>query len=470
MKLRSILAGVFLIGLSTLLYGCGGGGGGAPAPSNVSINGGNVIDGYLSGAFVFADCNGNKKFDSGEPHGITDSDGNIGEITVPVSCKDANLIATGGTDIATGLPFYGVLMAKAGSKNITPLTTLVTVNPAFAAKLKLAGITDPGADYISSPNSSAAGIAQAVGATLSVIGKATKVSNTSSFYGVVEKIADSLNGNDVDISDTSSFASAVAAGAKDAVNELKSDPNATIANVDTSSFEDSINKLAAAVKDAGGDASKVKAATDDADSSAASVITAFTITPENLAFAGQSTTVTDGSFSLPNITTGDVDISKELKIGVSTNSSAFSSWSEKTYSNVSLTAVVTDSNSTRRATVRLYPINIVVDVSGTISSVTVPADAELTVSGTDSKGNPVSPVVIVNKIANSTMDGTIGTDCPAGGSNCFSFDLGVVENKIQAQVPASNPLYQIGSAGDYELTIRAEGLPMDAITGNIKVQ
>ena len=63
MKLRSILAGVFLIGLSTLLYGCGGGGGVAPAPSNVSINGSYFIDGYLIVSFVFADFNCHYNFD-----------------------------------------------------------------------------------------------------------------------------------------------------------------------------------------------------------------------------------------------------------------------------------------------------------------------------------------------------------------------------------------------------------------------
>ncbi len=467
MKFRSILTGVFLIGLSTLLYGCGGGGGGAPAPSNVSINGGKVIDGYLSGAFVFADYNGNKKFDSNEQHTTTNSKGIIGEITVPVKYKDANLIATGGTDIATGLPYYGILMAKAGSKNITPLTTLVVANPAFADKLKSVGI-DPGADYISTPNSSAAGIAQAIGATLSVIGKATKVNDPDKLDSVIKNIADSLTGNSVDLTNTSSFASAVATGAVNAIDELKKS-NPDITDVDTSSFEDTINKLAAAVKDAGGNTSEVKTATDDADSSAASAITAFAITPTNLVFAGQEAAITNGSFSLPDVTTGEVDLSKELEIGVSTNSSAFSSWTGKTYSDVSLTVVVTDSNSKRRATVRLYPINIVVDGSGAISSITVPADAELAVSGTDSKGNPVSPVVIVNKKANSTMDGTIGTSCSTL-SNCFSFNLGVVENKIQAQVTPNNPLYQIGSVGNYTLTIRVEGLPMDVITGNIIVQ
>ena len=58
-----------------MAVGCGGGGGGedsAPAPQSLEVT---AIDGYLSGAQVWLDVNGNKALDEGEPSAITDATG-----------------------------------------------------------------------------------------------------------------------------------------------------------------------------------------------------------------------------------------------------------------------------------------------------------------------------------------------------------------------------------------------------------
>ena len=80
-----------------------------------------VSDGYISGAIIFADVNGNGKLDDGEASTTSDANGKFtpfGEV--------APLVASGGTDISTGLPFEGTLQAPWGSTAITPLTTLVS--------------------------------------------------------------------------------------------------------------------------------------------------------------------------------------------------------------------------------------------------------------------------------------------------------------------------------------------------------
>jgi hypothetical protein len=77
--------------------------------------------GYLFGATVFADANGNGQIDSGEVSATTDSKG-----TFVLSGGSGPLIAFGGTDTSTGLSFKGQLSAPAGSTAITPLTTLLT--------------------------------------------------------------------------------------------------------------------------------------------------------------------------------------------------------------------------------------------------------------------------------------------------------------------------------------------------------
>lgn len=83
---------------------------------------GKVIDGYVKGATVFADLNGDGVHNEDEPSTTTDAFGNF---TLPGVTGFGNLIVSGGTDIATGKPFEGMMTAPAGSTVINPLTTLI---------------------------------------------------------------------------------------------------------------------------------------------------------------------------------------------------------------------------------------------------------------------------------------------------------------------------------------------------------
>ena len=93
-----------------------------------------VQDGYISGATVFFDANGNGVFDPGEATGVTDATGHY--VITSAGALTGNLIAFGGTNIDTGLANQSVLMAPAGSSVINPLTTLVAqvlaANPTFS--------------------------------------------------------------------------------------------------------------------------------------------------------------------------------------------------------------------------------------------------------------------------------------------------------------------------------------------------
>src|SRR5262249_23123379 len=75
-----------------------------------------VRDGPISGAVVFADDNNNGTLDDGEFFTMTDAAGNFEPIG-----GVGPLVAYGGTDASTGLPFTGVLEAPAGSTSINPL-------------------------------------------------------------------------------------------------------------------------------------------------------------------------------------------------------------------------------------------------------------------------------------------------------------------------------------------------------------
>jgi len=81
---------------------------------------GNAIDGYIVGATVFADANGNGVQDTGEAFTTTGANG-----LFTLTGGSGKLILTGGTDVSTGQAFKGTLTAPAGSTVVTPLTTLI---------------------------------------------------------------------------------------------------------------------------------------------------------------------------------------------------------------------------------------------------------------------------------------------------------------------------------------------------------
>ena len=92
----------------------------APATAAATAQG-RAVDGYISGATVFADANGDGLLSPGEASATTDSLGRY-SFTTPAS---GTVILTGGTDTSTGLPFSQTLTAPAGALTVTPLTTLV---------------------------------------------------------------------------------------------------------------------------------------------------------------------------------------------------------------------------------------------------------------------------------------------------------------------------------------------------------
>ncbi len=114
------------------LVACGGGGGsGTGATTSSSING-VAVDGYIQGATVFLDRDGNGALDSGESSTVTDSAGRYSLNTTGLSTAaltGAKVIVSGGVDTDTGYAFAGRLSARiedAGSGQVvTPLTTLV---------------------------------------------------------------------------------------------------------------------------------------------------------------------------------------------------------------------------------------------------------------------------------------------------------------------------------------------------------
>jgi Ca2+-binding RTX toxin-like protein len=94
-----------------------------------------VIDGYIEGATLFLDANKNGLLDTNEPSTITDSSGKF-NLNIPfeifdtnnngeIDPSEGNLVATGGTDTATGLPLETPVTAPPDSTVVTLLTSLI---------------------------------------------------------------------------------------------------------------------------------------------------------------------------------------------------------------------------------------------------------------------------------------------------------------------------------------------------------
>jgi hypothetical protein len=75
MTMKSYTLTVAALLAAGLIAGCGGGGGTTPV-AGTSLVSGKVADGYLVGATVFLDKNGNYQLDAGEPSTTTDLNGN----------------------------------------------------------------------------------------------------------------------------------------------------------------------------------------------------------------------------------------------------------------------------------------------------------------------------------------------------------------------------------------------------------
>lgn len=136
-KKNAILSAAVTLAISTLTACGGGGGDGAttpPAPVAAATASGKVVDGYLSGAQVLCDANNNGVADAGETVVISNGQG---DFAFSPACSSP-LVASGGTNIDTGLPFKGMIKATPGSTVITPLTTLLVNTGLTAAQLAAA--------------------------------------------------------------------------------------------------------------------------------------------------------------------------------------------------------------------------------------------------------------------------------------------------------------------------------------------
>lgn len=140
-KVVRYFAGLGVVASMALTAGCGGS---DPAPVGPS---GQVIQGPVSGARVFADKKlagsafGNFVIDADEAATQTVTNGQ-GGYTLPVAPGyDYVIVAqSGGVDTITGVTSMQ-LIAPAGARNVTPLTTIVALQPTVKSKIESLGVS-----------------------------------------------------------------------------------------------------------------------------------------------------------------------------------------------------------------------------------------------------------------------------------------------------------------------------------------
>lgn len=176
-----------------LVASCGGGGSSdsASAPVSPAAFGGNgttttsttsgkVVDGYIVNAEVFCDTNNNGVRDTGEQTVLTDTQGSF---TFTTACS-STIVASGGTDTATGLPLRSILKAPAGSTVVTAGTSLLA-NTSLARDRLVAALGLPAGTNITGLDPAAIG-------TGGALVNATLLQRTLALQQVVQQIADAI--------------------------------------------------------------------------------------------------------------------------------------------------------------------------------------------------------------------------------------------------------------------------------------
>ena len=124
-----LLGGAALVGAAAAGGGSGGSGGSSSQPTTL-VNG-VLTDDYIARAEVFADVNGNGRYDAGEPRTQTDDNGHF---TLNLTNTNVAIYAVGGIDTATGVPNQFIYRTYANAVTagdgtdivVSPISTMIS--------------------------------------------------------------------------------------------------------------------------------------------------------------------------------------------------------------------------------------------------------------------------------------------------------------------------------------------------------
>jgi len=249
------LHGCLLLCLLLGLTACGGGGGGGGTAETSGIQG-KLAQSYVKGALVWADkveANGLGNFtrDTGEADSKSDNSGGYG---LDVTYTDYVLVTSGGTvtnssgeEVPAAPMLAPAVSSGQGTTNITPLTTLVALDPTLKAKLSNLG--DWNADIASNSgvNSGLLRIAKTTESLWQVLGSGTTplASTIERQLKSLGKFANALSAQSVSLATET----ALQAASSDALDVILSDVSLvrSLSETEKSSIKSAMNIAVAGI-------------------------------------------------------------------------------------------------------------------------------------------------------------------------------------------------------------------------------
>lgn len=475
---------VVVLGMIAILtYGCSSDSGGTPTPTPTpaaSLSG-TLSQTYVTGATIFADkivdgtTLGNYTKDNDEVNTTSDDSGQF-DLYIPAGYNDYVLVSIGGlVEDASGnsVPARPML-APAGARNITPVTTLAALNPNLANQIGEnydADIANPSG--VSGQILQLAKIAEAILDLLSDEDNQVVTDMTDKF-AVLQHVADAFD--NIDLSDDSGVNAAAATAVDNILDNEEIVPANMFADANakqaiSGSFSQTIETITAAI-DESADSATESDILDEyeaaVDSGVGDVSTGFKTISTRLTaiqFLDSNNGVLDqiqntGFTGTKTLTGTMADQTSKIAFGLSGSNDYATVTS---YLGASLPVTINDANTLRKATVECTGVDIIVAADGEMT-ISISGTAQLEIDGTNAAGEQV-----LAELDNTDETGAIGDIVSTNGQSVI-FDLDALSAKIEAELGSDSDLFEIGRTGDFVISINANGAPFAPFAGEIIVQ
>jgi hypothetical protein len=455
---------LLLLAFALAGFGCSDGGS-RPAGDLGATLSGSVVQGPVSGALIIADKNGNYLLDSDEAFTFSDANGDFNDLVIPDGYGSYVLVSTGGIDTLTDQPALPML-APAGAKNITPITTLVALTPeADRAALiaDLDALAGEGNGYDSDPSEAAkadfVSLVKVVESTLYLM-QDLGVTETGDQFLVATKISSQLIEEGtiaaVVAGTASTMSDSVQLGVVASLQSLADSPTTefSVKAGSETDFGAIIKAVAVAVEagvtnatDADGNVSEAELApVADVDTIIAADPTLVSIESiaTSIALGLESVTLLDAA----GLETSSAGAATRVEVVLSAFNNTTSN--PKNYSDVALTLAVQDRNSQRSVAFKLTGVFLSVTAAADASLLSVDlSGAALAVTATKSDGTQISTNDVTG--AFEIFDANFG-------GNQLLLNLDEVQNLFADQVAAD--FATVGAVGEYGITLQATGAPI----------
>lgn len=465
--------------LAFLAYGCGGGGDDGvtptPTPTPPASLSGTLSQTYVTGATIIADkivdgtTLGNYLLDTGEVSTTSDDQGHF-DLEIPTGYNDYVLFSKGGTFLnAAGDPVPArPMLAPAGARNITPVTTLAALNPDLVTQIGAqydADIAD--AAGVSGEVLQLAKIAEAILDLLSD-GDNQVVTDMADKFALLQHVADGFDS--VDLGDDSAVNAAAATAVGNILDDEAIVPTSMFADAGSKqaiadSFSQTIQTITTAIDQTAETVmeSDVQAECESAVESGVGEVSAEFKTVSTkisvINFMDSGSVVLDqiqttGFTGTKTMTATVANQISKVAFGLSGNND-FATVSS--YLGVSIAVTINDADSLRNATYACTNVDVSVAADGTIT-ITTSDDSQLVINGMNAAGVQVSAVM-----------NNIGDIVSVNGQSII-FDYDALSAKIEAELGSDSDLFDISVVGDYTISLNADGVPFAPFALELVVQ